>query len=133
VWPIASNSLSSAAKAGAFPFLVRAPDAGATFVDRLLRLTTLRGANDPGSSSYQVELHEAASAPGENLVLLLGWMNGQDLAMLATEWLATVPPEVLAGTAGVAHESGGRMAMEGACRGNPLENRGPPQPAEVGA
>jgi Flp pilus assembly protein TadD len=70
-------------------------DPAATFADKLHRLTTLRATGDPGSSDYLVELQKAAAAVPENISRMLGWMNANDLALLAIEWIDTLPKEIV--------------------------------------
>jgi predicted nucleic acid-binding protein/Tfp pilus assembly protein PilF len=55
---------------------------GATFMDRLTRLSALRSMKDPDSSNVMVELRDGAVAKPEELFQLLSWMNAHDLALL---------------------------------------------------
>jgi len=73
--------------------LVAAP--GVTFADHLTRLAVLRGYDTPDSSSYLDELRAMALPSPEDFYGLLAWMNRNDLATLAAEWLATVPGDML--------------------------------------
>ena len=70
-------------------------DPAANFADRLLRLTTLRAVNDPKASEYLAELEKTSAATPEELAQMLGWMAANDLALIALEWLATLPAEAL--------------------------------------
>lgn len=73
--------------------LVAAP--GTIFTDKLLRLSILRLLRDGESASYLGKLREVANADPANLAELLAWMNGNDLAMLVSEWVPTIPRDTV--------------------------------------
>lgn len=91
--------LFSEAKKYAIPARVRdAADAlvaapGATFTDRLLRLEILRQFGTPDSTTYLDELRKLAEPDPDKLYELLVWMNRNDLATLASEWIAGMSSE----------------------------------------
>jgi predicted Zn-dependent protease len=74
--------------------LTSAPDS--TFSDKLRRLEILRILDSPDSASVLVELHKAAEADPGLISQLLTWMYQNDLAMVASEWPATLPADVAA-------------------------------------
>jgi tetratricopeptide (TPR) repeat protein len=73
--------------------LTEAP--GATFSDKLKRLGILRKLDSLGSASYLGELRELAKSNADHLLDLLMWMNQNDLALIASEWLPEFPKELL--------------------------------------
>ena len=73
--------------------LVAAP--GATLADKLLRLSILRVTENPEAASYLAELREGAKSSPNDLAELFEWMNGNALAMMVSEWAATMPADVV--------------------------------------
>jgi len=69
-----------------------AADPKATFQDRLVYLTILRGLRSPDFVSYLTELQSSASDPLQ-VAMLVGWMNNHRLALLARDWLKKLPVE----------------------------------------
>jgi predicted Zn-dependent protease len=69
-------------------------DARSSFDDKLTRLTALRKIQDPRSGPYLLELRDEAVSEPANLYALLGWMNSHDLALMVTEWVGFLPPEL---------------------------------------
>ena len=72
-----------------------ADDPGATFPDKLSRLTILRILKLDAATAYLIELRDAAVSKPADLSQLLGWMNTNDLSMMVTEWVPTLPPEIV--------------------------------------
>ena len=67
----------------------------ATFRDRLSYVQVLRAVNDQQFAGKLTELqNEAAADPGK-LTVLLSWMGGNSLAMLALDWIKRLPPEAI--------------------------------------
>jgi Tfp pilus assembly protein PilF len=73
--------------------LVAAP--GATFEDKLRRLDILRRIRARESSACLAELLTTAESNPNELYQLLSWMNQNDLAMFASEWLAGKSQDML--------------------------------------
>lgn len=72
-----------------------ATDPSATFGDKLLRLSTIRKMNTQEAPGFMIELrNEALSKPGE-LYTLLMWMNENQLSMLVSEWVRTMPQDIV--------------------------------------
>lgn len=98
---VALRILLSDAKKYAHPARIReATDAvvaapGATFADRLTRLEILRQFDTPDSSAYLEEVRKLAEPNPDDFYQLLVWMNKNDLATVASEWLAGMPLETL--------------------------------------
>ena len=66
-----------------------------TFRDKLTRLTTLRLFEDARSTTYLIELRDAAISEPMDLCALLSWMNTNNLALLVEEWVQFLPPEMI--------------------------------------
>jgi Flp pilus assembly protein TadD len=69
------------------------PDA--TFGDRLLALSILRGLNDPAFTAGLSRLEADSTQSADKAVKLLNWMNSHGLALLAIDWSKQLPPEML--------------------------------------
>jgi hypothetical protein len=74
--------------------LVASPEA--TFLDKVWRLSVLRTLKDSRASSYLLELKEAALSKPEELSQLMDWMNHSNLALMVSEWAASLPAGMLA-------------------------------------
>ena len=72
--------------------LVAAP--GSTFADKLARLDMLRTMKAEASTAYLTELRTLALGTPDDLYLMLMWMEQHHLAMLAVEWLRSLPPDL---------------------------------------
>ena len=72
--------------------LAEAP--AATFGDKLTRLATLRRIGTQEAPGYLDELRDGALSKPDELYTLLMWMNENQLAMLVSEWMRTLPPDV---------------------------------------
>ena len=73
-----------------------ASDPKANLPDKLARLTVLRKLQDPESAAYLLELKNGAMSKPDELYQLLMWMNEHDLALMISEWLPELPPEMIA-------------------------------------
>ena len=73
--------------------LVAAP--GSTFDDKISRLSALREMKDPEASSYLEELRNAAVSNPDHIWRLVTWMNNNTLALLASDWVATLPADIV--------------------------------------
>ncbi len=67
----------------------------ATWSDRLLYLDLLHGLNDPQFSIYLSELEKDAATKPLRLAELLAWMGRNNLALIAVDFIKTVPPETV--------------------------------------
>jgi Flp pilus assembly protein TadD len=67
---------------------------GATFADRLLYLSILKGVDQAQFTSYLTTVENEAAADPEKAVQLLSWMRGQGLAILGIEWLNHLPRKI---------------------------------------
>ena len=70
-------------------------DAGATFPDKLQRLTALRKMDMQEAPGYLVALRTECLANPDDLYLLLMWMNQHDLAMMVSEWSRTLQRDTI--------------------------------------
>lgn len=70
-------------------------DSGATFADKLQRLSALRKINAQEAPGYLVALRTECLANPDDLYLLLMWMNQHDLAMMVSEWSRTLRGEII--------------------------------------
>ena len=68
----------------------------ATFFDKIWRLSVLRAVNDPKSAAYLSELKESAVSKPEDLSQLFDWMNRSNLALMVSDFAATLPAGVAA-------------------------------------
>ena len=73
--------------------LVACPEA--TFHDKVWRLSVLRAVNDPKSAAYLTELKEAAASKPEHLTQLFDWMNRSNLALMVSDFAASLPPDIV--------------------------------------
>ena len=72
-----------------------ATDPKATFEDKLLRLGTLRSLNDPDATPLLLELRDASIPNPEELFPLLAWMNQNNLALMVSDWMSSLPENVV--------------------------------------
>lgn len=70
-------------------------EATVTFGDKLTRLATLRRMNTQDAPGYLVELRNGALSKPEEFYTLLMWMNENQLSMLVSEWVRTLPQDVI--------------------------------------
>lgn len=63
----------------------------AAWSDRLLYLDFLHQAQDPQFSSYLTDLERASAVNPANLAALLGWMNRNNLDLLALDFIKSLP------------------------------------------
>ena len=66
-----------------------------TFRDKLMRLTALRLLEDTRSTTYLLELRDAAMPVPLDLYALLSWMNTNNLALMVEEWVHFLPPDMI--------------------------------------
>jgi hypothetical protein len=71
--------------------LVAAP--GSNFADKLARLEMLRTMKADAATSYLSELRNVALGNPADLYLMLMWMEQHHLALMASEWVRSLPPE----------------------------------------
>lgn len=67
----------------------------ATFHDKVWCLSVLRAVNDPKSAAYLTELKEAAASKPEHLTQLFDWMNRSNLALMVSDFAASLPPDIV--------------------------------------
>ena len=68
---------------------------GATFTDRLGRLSVLRAQDAPDAPQYLEQLRDASLKDPEQLAALLHWMNQNGLPLLVSDWAPALPPALV--------------------------------------
>ena len=66
---------------------------GSTFADKLSRLEMLRTVKADASTAYLAEVQNIALGSPGDLYLMLMWMEQHHLALFASEWIRSLPPE----------------------------------------
>lgn len=72
--------------------LQKAPDG--PYEDNLLYLSLLRQFHRPEFDDYLLRLQEASQSNPNYLALLIGWLNRNELALLAVDWAKRLPQEI---------------------------------------
>lgn len=70
---------------------------GKSFLDRLVLLTALQGAKDPGFAAFLEELQNSAMEEPERVAALMTWMNMHQMAREAIVWGSKLPPAIMGG------------------------------------
>jgi hypothetical protein len=65
------------------------------FTDRLVLLTAMQAARDPGFQSLLEELQTMAADDPERAAAVITWMNTHEMATQAIAWSAKLPPNVI--------------------------------------
>jgi predicted Zn-dependent protease len=68
----------------------------ATFPDRVLYLSTLKGTADPSAETYLANLQAEAAGNAGKVAQLVAWMNSHGLASAAVKWATTFDATILA-------------------------------------
>ncbi len=68
---------------------------GATFTDRLGRLSVLRAQDAPEAPQYLEQLRDASLQNPEQLATLLHWLNQNGLPLLVSDWAPALPPALV--------------------------------------
>jgi predicted Zn-dependent protease len=65
---------------------------GIPFSERIGRLSVLRDQNAPDAPKYLEQLRDESLQDPEQLSVLLGWMNQNNLPLLVSDWVPSLPP-----------------------------------------
>jgi cytochrome c-type biogenesis protein CcmH/NrfG len=70
---------------------------GKSFLDRLVLLSALQAARDPGFAAFLEELQTTATEEPERVAALMTWMNLHKMAREAIVWGTKLPPAIMGG------------------------------------
>jgi cytochrome c-type biogenesis protein CcmH/NrfG len=68
---------------------------GKTFADRLVLLSALQAAFDPGFAAFLEEMQTSSAEDAERAAALMAWMNMHNMAREAIVWSTKLPPALL--------------------------------------